>query len=235
VEDACEAIGARSGGRIVGQQADISVLAFYPNKQITTGEGGAILTDDAEKAALCRSLRNQGRDDGAGWLAHERLGYNYRMDELAAALGVVQLRRLPEILEKRARVAACYKERLGNNPHLCFQVPPGGAEPSWFVFVVALAPGFTRTQRDLVLEQMRGRGIGCSNYFPPIHLQPFMQARYSFEPGDFPVCESLSERTIALPFHSNLSPDDVDTVTEALQEVIEQLEPAAETQEATVL
>lgn len=220
IEDACEAIGARNDDEVVGRLGDISVLAFYPNKQITTGEGGIVLTDNDRLAELCRSLRNQGRGEGGGWLEHARLGYNYRMSDIAAALGSSQLARLDEILARRAEVARQYLRRLDGCEWLRFQQVPDGCTQSWFVFVVALAGSLEREDRDAVLEGLRARGIGCSNYFPPIHLQPYMRERFGFAPGAFPVCERLAERTIALPFHTNLSVEEVDFVCRNLLELL---------------
>lgn len=216
IEDACEAIGAQEAGGRVGKLAEISVLAFYPNKQITTGEGGVVLTDDPELAALCRSLRNQGRGEEGAWLTHERIGYNYRLSDIAAALGCAQLERIEELLEKRARVAARYHKHLSQSVGIQLQSIPAGAIKSWFVYVIALAEPATRAQRDAVLARLREAGIGCGDYFTPIHLQPFMRARFGFKPGDLPRCESLSDRTIALPFHANLKPAEVDEVCEVL-------------------
>jgi perosamine synthetase len=226
VEDACEAIGARISGEVVGRQGDLSVLAFYPNKQITTGEGGLILTDDDRLAATCRSLRNQGRGEGGGWLEHERLGYNYRMSDIAAALGTAQLARLDEILQRRAEVARQYLRRLGSCEWLRFQHVPAGGVQSWFVFVVVLADHFGRQDRDALLQGLTARGIGCSNYFPPIHLQPYMRERFDLAPGAFPLCERLSERTLALPFHTNLSEGEIDFVCRTLLELLNERIPA---------
>lgn len=220
VEDACEAIGAYDRHAVVGKSADISVLAFYPNKQITTGEGGIVLTDDAELAYLCRSLRNQGRSEDGAWLHHERLGYNYRMSDIAAALGLAQMNRLDEILHRRQAVAEMYQERLAGCDWLRFQITPPGAVKSWFVYVVALAEEYTREDRDAVLEQLTAQGIGCSDYFSPIHLQPFMRERFGFREGDFPVCESVASRTLALPFHGRLTESDIDAVCLALREAV---------------
>jgi perosamine synthetase len=228
VEDACEAIGARIGREVVGRQGDLSILAFYPNKQITTGEGGLVLTDDDRLAELCRSLRNQGRGEGRGWLEHVRLGYNYRMSDIAAALGTAQLARLEEILRRRAEIARRYLRRIGSCEWLRFQRVPDGCVQSWFVFVVALGERFGRPDRDAILQGLTARGIGCSNYFPPIHLQPYVRERLGFGPGAFPLCERLSERTIALPFHTNLSEADVDIVCRNLLELVSERARAAD-------
>lgn len=223
IEDACEAIGARVAGRHVGLSGDAGVFAFYPNKQITTGEGGMIITNTAESAQLYRSLRNQGRSQGAAWLVHDRLGYNYRLSEINCALGWAQVGRLPEILRKRAAAAALYSGILADSvPEV---VPPAavesGTEMSWFVYVVRLADEFTRAHRDAILTHLRSRGIGCSNYFSPIHLQPFYRKQFGFAPGDFPVTERVADRTIALPFFTDIGPDAIAEVCSALREAVD--------------
>ncbi|MBU0718387.1 MAG: DegT/DnrJ/EryC1/StrS family aminotransferase [Planctomycetes bacterium] len=212
IEDSCEALGSRYQDQPAGSLGDAGVFGFYPNKQITTGEGGMIVTNDADLARLCRSLRNQGRDTNGGWLAHPRLGYNYRLSDINCALGIVQLQRLPEIIAERARVYALYKDRLGDDPRVIMQEVRADVAVSWFVFVVRLADRYTQEDRDRVLVQLRDRGIGCSNYFAPIHLQPFYVERFSYKPGNFPVCEALTARTVALPFHHVLTEADVDRI-----------------------
>lgn len=221
IEDSCEAIGASIHGRPAGSFGQTGVFAFYPNKQITTGEGGAIVTDDERVARLCRSWRNQGRGEGGAWLQHERLGYNYRLSDINCALGMAQLRRLDEIRANRARVAALYNEYLGCVPEV---TPPrlheAGAEISWFVYVVRLADEFNRSDRDEILVKLRNRGIACSNYFTPIHLQPFYQERFGYAAGSFPVTERVAERTIALPFFNRLSEAEVDYVCNGLRKAV---------------
>jgi perosamine synthetase len=216
IEDSCEALGSALGGKKAGTFGRMSVFAFYPNKQITTGEGGMILTDEDELADLCVSLRNQGRSDSGRWLAHERLGYNFRLSDINCALGIAQLYRIEQIKAKRKKVAGWYRELLGSESRLTVPAEPTGADMSWFVFVVRLAEQFDAHRRDEVLSRMRSEGIQVSNYFPPVHLQPFMQTQFGFKRGDFPLTEAASERTIALPFHNNLSRDDVSTVCEKL-------------------
>lgn len=217
IEDACEAIGAKYNGKMVGSESDAAVLAFYPNKQITTGEGGVILTNHEHLARLCRSMRNQGRDEGGGWYDHARLGYNYRMDEMSAALGCAQLARLREILARREKVARWYTEKLsGVNGVTVPHVEPW-VEMSWFVYVIRLEPGI---DRDRVMRSFAGRGIGCRAYFQPIHLQPFYRREFGYKPGDFPVAESIAASTLALPFFNNLSEDEVDYVVENLNDII---------------
>jgi perosamine synthetase len=196
------------------------VFAFYPNKQITTGEGGMIVTDDDRFAAVCRSLRNQGRE-GMNWLAHERLGYNYRLSEINAALGVAQIQRLDEILDNRRRVAHEYINRLMTNRYLILPTLQDDTHMSWFVFVVRLNDLFEPGDRDDVIRDLRGEGIGCNNYFPPIHLQPYMREQFGFKPGDFPICEYVSNRTLALPFFSRMTSYQIGRVCETLERVLE--------------
>ena len=218
IEDACEAIGAEYKGRSAGTIGDAGVFAFYPNKQMTTGEGGMIVTDDPGWDALFRSLRNQGRDTFDGWLAHSRLGYNYRLDELSAALGAVQAARLDELLAKRERVAGWYAARLAGLEGVERPGPaPWTTRMSWFVYVVRLAPGH---DRDRVIRDLEARGIPARPYFPPIHLQPFYRGRFGLRPGDFPVTEAAGASCLALPFFGTMREEQVDTVCGALAEAL---------------
>ena len=219
VEDCCEGFGGMAAHRPIGSFGTAGVFGFYPNKQITTGEGGMIVTDDEKFAAMCRSLRNQGRD-GMGWLAHARLGFNYRLSEINAALGVVQVRRLQEILEMRRRVAGWYMERLMDNRFLILPTLDESTVMSWFVFVVRLNDLFAPTDRDDVIKDLRAAGIGCNNYFPPIHLQPYMR-KLGYAEGDFPVCEYVAARTLALPFFNRMTELQVDLVVEELNRALE--------------
>ncbi|MFH1715859.1 MAG: DegT/DnrJ/EryC1/StrS family aminotransferase [Planctomycetota bacterium] len=218
VEDSCEALGSSLNGKKAGTFGTMSVFGFYPNKQITTGEGGMILTDDETLADMCVSLRNQGRGKDAGWLAHERLGYNFRLSDINCALGIVQLSRIDEIKAKRRGVAEWYREMLAGDERLIVPAEPEGCDMGWFVFVVRLAGDVAVGQRDRILEKMRSRGIQVSNYFPPVHLMPFIAAQYGHKQGDFPITESASRSTIALPFHNHLTQDQVATVCRALKE-----------------
>jgi perosamine synthetase len=221
IEDSCEALGSVLGGRKAGTFGAMSVFGFYPNKQMTTGEGGMILTDDDVPAELCFSLRNQGRGKGGGWLGHERLGYNFRLSDINAAVGLVQLGRIERMKAERRRVARWYQELLGGESRLIVPEEAAGCEINWFVFVVRLAEGYDKRQRDRILEGMQKAGIQVSNYFPPVHLQPFMVERFGYKAGDFPVAESVSERTIALPFYNNLRREDVQVVCEVLRRCLE--------------
>lgn len=217
VENSCEALGSVVNGHKCGTLGDISTFAFYPNKQITTGEGAILLTDDEDIFHLCASLRNQGRDAGAGWLDHARTGYNYRIAEINCALGIVQLNRLDDFVQKRRQVAQWYQEFLNNDDRLVLPSEPDGCEMSWFVYVVRLTDQFGQAKRDKVLDYLREHGIGCNNYFSPIHLQPFMAKQFGFQPGDFPNTEQVSQRTIALPFYNNLTKNEVETAAAALK------------------
>lgn len=221
VEDSCEALGSALHGRKAGTFGKMSVFGFYPNKQITTGEGGAILTDDEALADLCVSLRNQGRSVADRWLLHERLGYNFRLSDINCALGLAQLSRIDEIKAKRSQVARWYQEMLADEDRLIVPAVPDGVEMSWFVFVVRLAERFGPDDRDRLLDEMRRQKIQVSNYFPPIHLQPFIAACYGHSPGDFPVCEQVAARTVALPFHTQLSEQDVAFVCGVLRGVLD--------------
>ncbi|MDX2131932.1 MAG: DegT/DnrJ/EryC1/StrS family aminotransferase [Planctomycetota bacterium] len=234
VEDCCEALGAELRGRPAGHFGRVGVFGFYPNKQITTGEGGMIVTDDHRLAELCRSMRNQGRPVGfpagptaggsptGSWLRHERLGYNYRLAEINAALGVAQMKRLDEIIEKRHTVALHYIRRLGGHPSLVVPTVDPDSIMSWFVFVVRLAPSYTGEERDRIINGLRRQDIGASDYFPCIHLQPFYREQFGLREGMFPIAESVSQRTIALPFHNDLTPTEIDHVVKALEVMIQQ-------------
>lgn len=222
IEDCCEGFGGRTGQRPIGSFGRAGVFAFYPNKQITTGEGGMIVTDDDNFAATCRALRNQGRE-GMAWLAHQRLGYNYRLSEINAALGVAQASRLPEILEKRRLVAHAYMQRLMTNKYLILPTLDDETHMSWFVFVVRLNDLFEPGDRDSVIIELRAEGVGCNNYFPPIHLQPYMAEATGHKPGDFPVCEYVAARTLALPFFGNMTDAQIDRACDALEKALEKV------------
>jgi len=220
MEDSCEALGATYKGRPCGTLGEAGVFGFYPNKQMTTGEGGMVVTNSDEIAFLVRSFRNQGRDPEGGWLAHPRLGYNYRMCDIQAALGTQQARRLDEILAKRDRVAGFYRTRLAGEQRVTTQRIPADAHISWFVLVVRLNDNYTQADRARILAQLRAKGIGCNVYFPPIHLQPFYQNELGYRAGQFPITEALSARTMALPFHNHLTEADVDYVVTTRQSLL---------------
>lgn len=217
IDDSCEALGAEYKGKKVGRFGDAAAFAFYPNKQITTGEGGIVVTSDEEIARLCRSMRNQGRGEMGAWLEHERLGFNYRLDEMSAALGVSQFRRLESFLAKREQVAGWYTERLAGRDWVRPPVVKPYVRMSWFVYVVTLAEG---VDRDGVVRALEEEGVPCRGYFSPIHLQPYVRERYGTGEGELPVTESVARRTIALPFHNNLRLDEVEFVVDALERAV---------------
>ena len=223
IEDSCEGLGSVLGGKKVGTFGTMSTFAFYPNKQITTGEGGMIITDDDKLADMCVSLRNQGRGKGSGWLGHERLGYNYRLSDINCAIGIVQMSRLGEIVEKRRNVAKMYQERLAVDKRLLVPQEPADCEMSWFVFVVRLTGEYSLQQRNEVLKKMYDRGVQVSNYFPPVYLQPFMVKKFGFKEGDFPITDSVCKSTIALPFHNKLTQEEINIVCDELQGCLDEL------------
>jgi perosamine synthetase len=219
MEDACETVGAGYKGRPAGSLGDIGIMAFYPNKQMTTGEGGVITTNNADWAEKAKSLRNQGRKPGGTWLEHDRLGYNYRLDEMSAAFGYAQAKRLPELLEKRKRVAFWYEERLKDMEQVRLPVmAPYTTTPSWFVYVIRILPP---VNRDNVIDKLARDGIPSRKYFSPIHLQSFYRERLGYQPGDFPVTERLGEQNLALPFSGVMTEAQVDEVCYSVRKAVE--------------
>jgi perosamine synthetase len=215
LEDACEAVGAvDSQGVRVGARGHPAAFAFYANKQLVTGEGGMLTAGDPAIRARARSERNQGRGEDMDWLGHERLGFNYRLSDVAAALGVAQLERLDGLLADRERVAGLYGERLAGVEGLDLPVPGRGLERrSWFVYVAQLPED---VDRDAVIGSLAERGIASKAYLPCIHLLPFFRERFGFRGGEFPVAERLSARSLALPFFTRMTEEQVDRVCDAL-------------------
>jgi len=221
IEDACEAVGAEYKGKRTGAIARAGAFAFYPNKQMTTGEGACLVTNDEEWAALFRSLRNQGRDKFDGWLNHSRLGYNYRMSEINATLGVVQLKRLDEFLKKRNIVAREYDKALSSFENISpLTIVPTTTRMSWFVYVVRFSPDI---DRNYIINEMEKNGIPTRPYFTPIHLQPFYVEQFGFKEGDFPEAEAAGKSIIALPFHTNMKVEEINVVSRALKDVLDGL------------
>ncbi len=226
IEDACEAIGAEYNQQKVGSLGDVAVFAFYPNKQITTGEGGMIVTRDAALASQMRALRNQGRYDTDpdtadpttnDWFQHQQVGYNYRLSELACALGIVQLQRIESILTRRETIAQEYNQLLQNLDDLI--LPPlnlPSRRISWFVYVVRLHPRYTQQDRDAILLKMTRNGIGCGRYFAPIHQQPSYAAWRDL--GDLSITESQAARALALPFFHRITAEEIQSVVRVLQQ-----------------
>lgn len=217
IEDSCEAIGATYKGKKAGTFGDAAVFAFYPNKQITTGEGGMIVTDNDEIAAHAKSSKNQGRDSMA-WLGHSRIGYNYRLDEMSCALGIEQLKKIDNILAMRKAVANKYIKLLSSHKDITLPRVSKDVEESWFVFVIQLAPGINRQG---VIDYLKEHEIASNIYFPPIHLQEFYKKDHGFKEGDFPITEAISKRTLALPFFSELSDVEIEYVCKHLIDAIE--------------
>lgn len=217
VEDSCEALGSSRNDRPMGSYGAASAFAFYPNKQITTGEGGVVLTDDPALDRTFRSLRNQGRDEDGTWLRHIQLGYNYRLDEMSAAIGVAQLERREALAAARSRVADAYATAL--RPHDWATVPEVGVGDivDWFVYVVRLDP---HLNRDQIIRRLAARGVASRPYFSPIHLQPFYREMFGFKPGAFPVTERVAASTLALPFSAEITEAQVQAVTAALVDAV---------------
>lgn len=218
IEDSCEALGSEYKGRKAGALGDFGVFAFYPNKQITTGEGGMVVTDDDEAAELIRALRNQGRATGDTWLQHTYLGYNYRLDEMSAALGHSQIQRVDNLLSKRQAAAHLYNDRLKEIDGV--EIPNTSATTtrmSWFVYVIRLEAGIDREKVAALLES---EGIPVRPYFLPIHLQPYMAERFGFRAGDYPVTEDLGKRSLALPFSGMMRKDQIDLVCGKLKKCL---------------
>jgi perosamine synthetase len=220
IEDSCEAIGSELNGKKAGTFGTVGTFAFYPNKQITTGEGGMIVTDNKEIADMCVSLRNQGRGAGGGWLAHERMGYNFRLCDINCALGISQLERIEEFIQKRQKVAGWYQEILADDNRIIVPKSPKGCKISWFVFVVRLKEPYI-SKRNAILSAMLAEGIQVSNYFPPVTLQPFMVEKFGHKDGDFPIADKVCKSTIALPFYNNLSKDEVALACKTLKKCID--------------
>ncbi|MBI1337586.1 MAG: polysaccharide biosynthesis protein [Phycisphaera sp.] len=245
IEDCCEGLGGMHMGKPIGSFGRAGVFGFYPNKQVTTGEGGMIVTDDDRLAEACRSMRNQGRPVadhtapnqapvkptgpsgdpflslGGSWLHHERLGYNYRLSEISCALGIAQMERLDVMLESRRRVASLYMRKLMDCPDIILPNVEVWEDMSWFVFVIRLNDLYTQVERDRIIVGMRRHEIGASNYFPPIHLQPFYREKFGFEKGAFPLTESVSQRTIALPFYNQMDETQVELVVHTFKVMLQ--------------
>ena len=214
IEDSCEALGSIYQDTKAGSSADAAAFAFYPNKQITTGEGGIIVTNNDEVAELCRSMRSQGRAVTGLWLYHERLGYNYRLSEIHSALGIAQMERIDEIIEKRNAAANYYSEKLKEIPWV--QAPyihPNVSRMSWFVYVIRVSEEI----RNDLIDYLRDNGIGCKPYFTPIHLQPFYRETFGYKSGDFPATEKAGNECIAIPFYTNLTREEIDYVVDTIK------------------
>lgn len=224
IEDACEALGAQYRGRGVGTYGSMGTFAFYPNKQMTTGEGGMVVTDSDELAALCRSLRNQGRNEESCWLTHDRLGFNYRLSDLHCALGISQLQRIDDMLSARARVADAYKRRLATESRIVLPHSPIGCRRSWFVYVIQIKPVDScspQPLRDAVVMELRKRGIGSQVYFPAIHRQAYMKQFEFVVPQPLPVTEAASDACLAIPMYAEASEEEVEFVCHSISQALD--------------
>lgn len=222
IEDACESIDARYQGKKVGTFGQSGVFAFYPNKQMTTGEGGMIVTNNKRVYDLCTSLKNQGRSNNTQWLDHKYLGYNYRLDEFSAALGVEQLKHLDYLITQRRRVAALYTKYLA--PYADMIATPAIAPTNthtWFVYVVRLISH--RVDRDRLIVELGKLGVSTKNYLPSIHLFSFYRKQFGYKKGDFPISESVSDSSVALPFYYSLSEHDIKRIVSLLLSTIKSL------------
>ena len=219
IEDACESVNATYHGKKVGTFGTAAVFAFYPNKQMTTGEGGMVVTNNQKVYKLCCSLRNQGRVMGDQWLDHRYLGYNYRLDEMSAALGIAQLEKLNWMIAQRQKIARWYTTQL--RAHHDLLVPPAvavGNVSTWFVYVIKLAD--TKIKRDSVITQLKRRGISTRPYLPPIHLISFYRKKYRCRRGDFPITETVGRQTLALPFYVGLTKADIEYIVKTLIKIL---------------
>lgn len=214
IEDSCEALGSIYNQTKAGSDADAAAFAFYPNKQITTAEGGIIVTNNDEVAELSRSMRSQGRAITGLWLYHERLGYNYRLSEIHAALGIAQMERFDEIIEKRNQVANYYNKKFKEVPWVKSPIiNPLVTQMSWFVYVIRVSKDI----RNKLIEYLKQNGVGCKPYFTPIHLQPFYLDEFGYKEGAFPVTEKAGDECIAIPFYTNLSNEDIDYIVDTIK------------------
>jgi len=221
IEDSAEALGSEYKGKKCGSFGRVAILSFYPNKQITTGEGGIILTNNKKIADLCRSMANQGRRvKGGKWLEHIRLGFNYRMSDINAALGIAQLKRLKQICGKRKKVAQIYNKKLGSFLEIKIPSVAQNVKMSWFVYVIMLSRKYSKKDRDLIIKEMAKKGIQCSTYFQSIHLQPFYRKMFNYKLGSFPISENVSQRSIALPFYNNLKEREINYVVKTLKKIL---------------
>lgn len=220
IEDACEAIGGEYKGQKVGVFGDVGVFGFYPNKQITTGEGGAVVTNNSDIAIRVRRLRNQGRDDSENWFQHSDLGYNYRISDINCALGIEQLKRIDIILDRRESIARRYGEILGRSPDLTLpSLTLPARKISWFVYVVRLSSRLSQAHRDWIVKEMNLRGIALGRYFAPIHLQP-VYLSYSSRRAALPVTEFQASRSLAMPFFNRIREDEINEVCQTLVELL---------------
>lgn len=216
LEDACESLGATYKGKMVGTEGDIGTYAFYPNKQMTTGEGGMIVTNSKKIYDLCDSLRNQGRADNGEWLVHQRLGYNYRMDEMSASLGITQLKKINWMIEQKRKIVSWYNQALNGIEGVeILQVGPNRTH-SYFVYVVRIKNG----QRNKLMDKLGKIGIQTKPYLPVIHLQPFMIKMFGYKKGDFPIAERVAKESLALPIYIGMTSKDIEYISDKIRKIL---------------
>lgn len=224
IEDACEALGSEYKGKKAGSFGDIAVFGFAPNKQITTAEGGMIVTNNDEVAKLCRSMRNYGKEEDTDLRSFTRIGYNYRLSELSAALGITQMKRVEKILTQRDEIASLYNEKLKSTDDVTIPYIEPGIKMSWFIYVIQLDPQkFSREDRDKVIAELGERGVNSRERFPPIHLEPLYVQMFGHKEGDFPITEKVAKTTISLPFHNNLTEKEINYICSLLQETLKKV------------
>lgn len=216
IEDACESICAAYKGKLAGTFGDIATFAFYPNKQMTTGEGGMIVTNRKKLYTFCIELRNQGRKLADSWLIHKRLGYNYRLDEMSAALGISQLTKLSWMLRERTTVVSYYRKYLHDTPGLILPQIGSGRTHTWFVFAVRVLGN----KRSMLMQKLLHRGIQTRPYLPSIHLQPYLRKQFRYKRGDYPIAERIASQTLALPLYIGLTEQDVSHICQEIQEIL---------------
>ncbi|MFA4827369.1 MAG: DegT/DnrJ/EryC1/StrS family aminotransferase [Candidatus Shapirobacteria bacterium] len=215
IEDACESVGATYQGKMAGTFGDIGVFAFYPNKQMTTGEGGMIVTSSKSVWQTCQSLKNQGRILDDQFMLHQSLGYNYRMDDLSASLGITQLSKINWMIRQKNKIAQQYTKELKGHPRIITPKTGKNRTNSWFVYVVRITNG----QRDKLIRLLANKGINTRPYLPVIHLQPFMRKMFGYKPGDFPIAEKISSQTLALPFYIGLTEDQISFICHTIKKL----------------
>ncbi len=220
IEDSAEAIGSEYNGKKCGSFGDAGILSFYPNKQITTGEGGVVLTNNENIYKLSKSYRNQGRGEEEKWLEHIRIGYNFRLSDINCALGISQLSRIDEIIKKRERVVNMYNFYLRDIEEIILPKVRENIKMSCFVYVIRLADEFKKNNRDDFIDYLKKNGVECRNYFQSIHLQPFYKEKFGYKYGDYPITEKISDRTISIPFYNNLKEEEIKYIRDKIKEGI---------------
>lgn len=220
IEDACEALGGLVNDFPAGTHSEAAAFAFYPNKQMTTGEGGMIVTDDPEIARICRTLRNQGRDESSAWLRHTSLGFNYRLSELHCALGLAQLEQLGELLKARAALAEAYAKALSGVSQIALPWNPQDGVRSWFAYVIQMQGAVGPAMRDRLMAGLQARGIACQAYFPCVHLQPYFKGIRLHPARPLPHAEAASRRCLALPFFPSMKKEEIDEVCSSIRDIL---------------